>query len=63
MRQAGLACLSDVSISSITSLLWPYGLVCERGKSSVMGTVAGSPYTVALLENTSVGRCGTLPSA
>ncbi len=34
------------------SLERPYGLVADSGKSSVIGTVAGSPYTVADDENT-----------
>jgi hypothetical protein len=32
---------------SMKSLVRPYGLSAAVGKSSVHGTVAGSPYTVA----------------
>ena len=33
-------------------VVWAYGLVAEMGKSSLTGTVAGSPYTVADEEKT-----------
>ena len=40
------------NICSINNFVVPYGFVVERGKSSVIGTVFGSPYTVADDENT-----------
>lgn len=36
----------------MNSFVRPYGFVAFSGKSSVMGTVWGSPYTVALLLKT-----------
>jgi hypothetical protein len=41
------------SISSMKSLVRPYGFVQDSGKSSVIGTVAGLPYTHADDEKTS----------
>lgn len=37
----------------MNSFVRPYGLVALRANDSVMGTDAGSPYTVAEEENTS----------
>ena len=37
---------SDKIRSSI-NLVLPYGLVVDKGKSSLIGTVSGDPYTVA----------------
>ena len=45
-----------VVLSSITSLVRPYGLVARNGDSSVTGTLSGSPYTVAEELKTEVGR-------
>jgi hypothetical protein len=45
--QSGSAPDRSRRICSIMYLVQPYGLVQERGKSSVIGTLAGTPYTVA----------------
>ena len=47
IRQRDSACAISRSMSSIMSLERPYGFVACNGKLSRMGTLCGSPYTVA----------------
>ena len=47
MLKLGSALAISLSISSIISFVAPYGFVVLNGKSSVIGHVCGSPYTVA----------------
>lgn len=47
------AVYTSLQISSMKSLVRPYGLAAPVGNSSVAGTVLGWPYTVADDENTS----------
>jgi hypothetical protein len=49
---AGSAACMSRSISSIISLVRPYGFVARSGMSSVMGSLSGCPYTVADDEKT-----------
>lgn len=43
---------TSLSISSMNSFVLPYGFVADSLASSVSGRTSGSPYTVALDENT-----------
>ena len=53
-RQRVSATHWSLKMCSMKSFVRPYGLVAVVGKSSLHGTDAGSPYTVAELLNTSV---------
>ena len=46
-EKSGLAVHTSLRIRSIISFVSPYGLVVDRGKSSLIGTDFGVPYTVA----------------
>ena len=53
MRRCGSATAASRNTCSCITLVQPYGLFAEVGKSSFIGTGACSPYTVAEEEKTS----------